>query len=245
MTGGADARGADARLPDPDPVVRARLPGAARPGVRSRLLVRAGIRWTRTSRRRCCSTRPWRGPRHRRAGGDARVRRDARRADRAGDAGAVRCALDAHLCARLLPGPSVDRAGRAGRRGDPAGHRLAQRGVATRGSMARAQEVATRTYAAQDAMLAAAESVRALGMRRALVAPPGPPARGDAGRADRGGFRAGGYFHRDQVRAAGAAIAGAGWRVLGALLAVDNKISGGAIFRSSFLIARALAPIEL
>jgi ATP-binding cassette subfamily C exporter for protease/lipase len=31
---------------------------------------------------------------------------------------------------------------------------------------------------------------------------------------------------------------------LGALLAVDNKISAGAIFASSFLIARALAPIE-
>jgi ATP-binding cassette, subfamily C, bacterial exporter for protease/lipase len=31
---------------------------------------------------------------------------------------------------------------------------------------------------------------------------------------------------------------------LGALLAVDNLISGGAIFASSFLIARALAPIE-
>jgi ATP-binding cassette subfamily C protein len=114
--------------------------------------------------------------------------------------------------------------------------------VATRGSMARAQEVATRTYAAQDAMLAAAESVRALGMRRALVARQVRQREAMLVAQTEAGFRAGGYFTATKfVRLALQSLA----LGLGALLAVDNKISGGAIFASSFLIARALAPIEL
>ena len=114
--------------------------------------------------------------------------------------------------------------------------------VATRGAMARAQEVATRTYAAQDAMLAAAESVRALGMRRALVARQIRQREAMLVAQTEAGFRAGGYFTATKfVRLALQSLA----LGLGALLAVDNKISGGAIFASSFLIARALAPIEL
>ena len=114
--------------------------------------------------------------------------------------------------------------------------------VATRDAMARAQAVATRTYAAQDAMLAAADSVRALGMRRALVARQIRQREAMLVAQTEAGFRAGGYFTATKfVRLALQSLA----LGLGALLAVDNKISGGAIFASSFLIARALAPIEL
>ncbi|WP_184112178.1 type I secretion system permease/ATPase [Sphingomonas abaci] len=114
--------------------------------------------------------------------------------------------------------------------------------VATRSGMARAQEVATRTYAAQDAMLAAAENVRALGMRRALVARQLRQREAMLVAQTEAGFRAGGYFTATKfVRLALQSLA----LGLGALLAVDNKISGGAIFASSFLIARALAPVEL
>ena len=112
---------------------------------------------------------------------------------------------------------------------------------ATRSRLERAQIAAARTYAGQDSILGSAETVRALGMRRALV---GRQLRQrqlmltqqtDASFAA-GGYLAGTKFARQALQSLALG--------LGAWLAVDNKISGGAIFASSFLIARALAPIE-
>lgn len=113
---------------------------------------------------------------------------------------------------------------------------------ATRPALDRAADVAGQTYAAQDAMLSAADSVRALGMRRALVARQLRKREAMLALQTESSFHAGGYFTATKfVRLALQSLA----LGLGAWLAVDNRISGGAIFASSFLIARALAPIEL
>lgn len=113
---------------------------------------------------------------------------------------------------------------------------------ATRAGLDRAQEVAAQTYTAQDAMLGSADSVRALGMRRALVARQLRKRETMLALQTESGFHAGGYFTATKfVRLALQSLA----LGLGAWLAVDNLISGGAIFAASFLIARALAPIEL
>lgn len=113
---------------------------------------------------------------------------------------------------------------------------------ATREGIDRAQDIAARTYASQDAILSAAESVRALGMRKALVE--GQLAKREAMLSiqTKTAFHAGNYFTATKfVRLTLQSLA----LGLGAWLAVDNQISGGAIFASSFLIARALAPIEM
>ncbi|MEG3125461.1 type I secretion system permease/ATPase [Sphingomonas sp. GB1N7] len=113
---------------------------------------------------------------------------------------------------------------------------------ATRGAMTRAQEIATRTYAAQDAALSSADSIRALGMRRAMVSRQVRLRQTMLARQTEAGFRASNYLTATKfVRLALQSMA----LGLGALLAVDNMISAGAIFASSFLIARSLAPIEL
>jgi ATP-binding cassette subfamily C protein len=113
---------------------------------------------------------------------------------------------------------------------------------ATRPGVDRAQEIAQRTYAAQDAALSRADSIRALGMRRALVSRQLRQRVGMVRRQTEAGFHAGGYLTATKfVRLALQSLA----LGLGALLAVDNLISAGAIFASSFLIARALAPIEV
>jgi ATP-binding cassette subfamily C protein len=112
---------------------------------------------------------------------------------------------------------------------------------ATRSRIERAQALSQRSYAEHEAVLAAAEAVRALGMRRALVA------RARRSRSEalalqaEAGFSAGNYLTLTKfVRLALQSLA----LGLGAWLASDNMISGGAIFASSFLIARALAPVE-
>ncbi|WP_019368043.1 type I secretion system permease/ATPase [Sphingomonas sp. HT-1] len=113
---------------------------------------------------------------------------------------------------------------------------------ATRAGLDRAQDVASQTYAAQDVMLSAADSVRALGMRRAMVARQQRKREAMLALQTESGLHAGGYFTATKfVRLALQSLA----LGLGAWLAVDNLISGGAIFAASFLIARALAPIEL
>ncbi|MEP9360970.1 type I secretion system permease/ATPase [Sphingomonas sp. KR3-1] len=112
---------------------------------------------------------------------------------------------------------------------------------AMRKRLDRAQKVATLSYASQEAALGSSDSVRALGMRRALVA---RQLRHRAAMLDaqtEAGFATGGYLTATKfVRLSLQSLA----LGLGALLAVDNLISGGAIFAASFLIARALAPIE-
>ncbi len=112
---------------------------------------------------------------------------------------------------------------------------------AIRARLDRAQASAAASYANQDVLLAASDSVRALGMRRAMVA---------RQRRQRGAmliaqteasFAASGYLTVTKFTRLALQSLALG---LGALLAVDNLISAGAIFAASFLIARALAPIE-
>jgi ATP-binding cassette subfamily C exporter for protease/lipase len=112
---------------------------------------------------------------------------------------------------------------------------------ATRGHLDRAQAVASASYANQDVVLGSADAVRALGMRRAMVARQLRQRSAMMVAQTEANFAAGGFLTATKfVRLALQSLA----LGLGAWLAVDNQISGGAIFASSFLIARALAPIE-
>ncbi len=112
----------------------------------------------------------------------------------------------------------------------------------TRARLDHAQGIAAASYASQDALLSSADSLRALGMRRAMVARQLRQrdamlvAQTDASFAA-GGFLTATKFTRLALQSLALGI--------GALLAIENQISGGAIFAASFLIARALAPIEL
>lgn len=113
---------------------------------------------------------------------------------------------------------------------------------ATRGAMERAQVAAATSYAAQEATLSGAEAVRALGMRRAMVTRQLRHRETMLSLQTAAGFTGGNYLTATKfVRLALQSLA----LGIGALLAINNQISGGAIFAASFLIARALAPIEL
>ena len=112
---------------------------------------------------------------------------------------------------------------------------------ATRAKLERAQIAAAASYASQEAMLGGAEAVRALGMRRAMVTRQLRHREAMLGLQTEAGFVGGNYLTVTRfVRLALQSLA----LGLGALLAIDNQISGGAIFAASFLIARSLAPIE-
>jgi len=112
---------------------------------------------------------------------------------------------------------------------------------ATREKLDQAQRVANSSYGSQDALLGAADTIRALGMRRALVThqlrhrEAMIATQTEAGLAA-SNFLATGKFFRLALQSLALG--------LGALLAVDNLISGGAVFAASFLMARALQPIE-
>lgn len=111
----------------------------------------------------------------------------------------------------------------------------------TRARIDQAQAIAASSYAAQDAYLNEAEAVRALGMRRATVSRVLRERQAMMTAQTETAFAASGWLTATKfVRLALQSLA----LGLGALLAIDNQISGGAIFASSFLIARALAPIE-
>lgn len=112
---------------------------------------------------------------------------------------------------------------------------------ATRRQLDLAQKVAGDSYAHQDALLSSADSIRALGMRAAMVSRQLRQRDTMLLAQTEAGFAAGNFLTLTKfVRMALQSLA----LGLGALLAVDNLISGGAIFASSFLIARALQPIE-
>jgi len=112
---------------------------------------------------------------------------------------------------------------------------------ATRWRLDRAQQIASASYASQDVLLGSSETVRALGMRRATVSRLRRQREAMLTAQTEAGFAAGSYFTATKfTRLASQSLA----LGLGALLAIDNLISAGAIFAASFLIARALAPIE-
>lgn len=112
---------------------------------------------------------------------------------------------------------------------------------ATRARLDRAQQVSTLSHLHQDAAIAGAEAVRALGMRRALVARQMRQRTAMLSEQSEAGFAAGNYVTLTKFTRLALQSLALG---LGALLASDRLISAGAIFASSFLIARALAPIE-
>jgi ATP-binding cassette subfamily C protein len=112
---------------------------------------------------------------------------------------------------------------------------------ATRQKAEAALQANSAAYATTDATMSNAEAVRALGMRRALVA------RQTIERNE--GL---GLFVDSQFATAGYTTATRFTRLLlqslalgcGALLVIDNKLSGGSVFAVSLLIARGLQPIE-
>lgn len=112
---------------------------------------------------------------------------------------------------------------------------------ATRAKLDAAQKYANAVYARHDALLSGAEAVRALGMRTAMVSRQNSERhtimamQADA-TLSAGGFYAASKFTRQALQSLALG--------LGALLAVDGQISAGAIFASSFLISRAISPIE-
>jgi ATP-binding cassette subfamily C protein len=103
------------------------------------------------------------------------------------------------------------------------------------------QRTANASYAFQEALVNAAEAVRSLGMRRSLVArqlrlrEAMVETNAETGLVS-ATFLAMGKFLRLALQSLALG--------LGAWLAVGNHISPGAIFAASFLIARALQPIE-
>ncbi len=112
---------------------------------------------------------------------------------------------------------------------------------ASRARLDRAQSAAAGSYASQDSLLGSADAVRALGMRRAMVARQLRQREAMMLLQTEANFSAGGYLTATKfIRLALQSLA----LGLGALLAIDNQISAGAIFAASFLIARALAPTE-
>lgn len=112
---------------------------------------------------------------------------------------------------------------------------------ATGSRLTQARKIARVTNIHQDAALAGGEAVRALGMRRALVARTMRQRQSLLTSQSEAGFAAGNYVTLTKfVRLSLQSLA----LGLGALLAVEKQISPAAIFASSFLIARSLSPIE-
>lgn len=104
-----------------------------------------------------------------------------------------------------------------------------------------ANEAAGRAYAAYEFTLTSAETVRAIGARRALVA-------GHLGdRARMLSLQAGASLGSSRLQALSKFLRLTIQSLalgLGALLAIDAKVSVGAVFAGSFIVGRALAPID-
>lgn len=111
----------------------------------------------------------------------------------------------------------------------------------TKAGLQRASEAANYAYVSQEQSAGAADTVRALGMRQAMVTRH-LAERESAGRLQaEASFATGGYMAVTRfVRLFLQSFA----LGMGAWLAIDGKLSAGAIFAASFLVARALAPLE-
>ncbi|WP_340266802.1 type I secretion system permease/ATPase [Sphingobium mellinum] len=111
----------------------------------------------------------------------------------------------------------------------------------TSAPLKRANEAASKTYVSLEQTLAGAEIIRALGMREALVRRHLVERRTMLALQTQASFAGGRYVALSKfVRLSLQSLA----LGLGAWLAVNNSISAGAIFASSFLVGRALAPID-
>ena len=104
-----------------------------------------------------------------------------------------------------------------------------------------ATEAAHRAYASQEQVVAGAENVRALGMREAMVNRHLRERASMLALQTRASFRSAGYVASSKFLRLTLQSLALG---VGAWLAIDNKISAGAIFAGSFLMGRALQPME-
>jgi ATP-binding cassette subfamily C protein len=104
-----------------------------------------------------------------------------------------------------------------------------------------ASEAAARAYASQEQVLAGAENVRALGMRRAMVQRHLAERQTMMALQSGASFAGSRYVTISKFLRLSLQSAALG---LGAWLAINNSISGGAVFAASFLAGRALNPIE-
>ena len=105
----------------------------------------------------------------------------------------------------------------------------------------RAHEAASRAYASQEQVLAGAENVRALGMRQAMVHRHLSERDSMMSEQTAASFASSRYVTISKFLRLALQSMALG---LGAWLAINNSISVGAVFASSFLAGRALQPIE-
>jgi ATP-binding cassette subfamily C protein len=111
----------------------------------------------------------------------------------------------------------------------------------TKGRLQRATEAANYAYVSQEQSAGGADVIRALGMRRAMVSRHLSERSAAATLQAEASFATGGYMAVTRfVRLFLQSLA----LGVGAWLAIEGKLSAGAIFAASFLVARALAPLE-
>ena len=111
----------------------------------------------------------------------------------------------------------------------------------TSAPLKRANEAASKAYVSQEQTLAGAEAIRALGMREAMVRRHLVERQAMLKLQTDASFAGGSYVALSKfVRLSLQSLA----LGLGAWLAVQNSISAGAIFAASFLVGRALSPID-
>lgn len=112
---------------------------------------------------------------------------------------------------------------------------------ATNHRLKRANEVAGRAYAGYEFTLASSDVVRALGLRRAMVA-------GHVrDRATMMELQTTASLQSSRITATSKFVRLALQSLalgLAALLAIDAKVSAGAVFAASFIVGRALAPVD-
>jgi ATP-binding cassette subfamily C protein len=112
---------------------------------------------------------------------------------------------------------------------------------ATRVPLQQANEVAGRAYASYDSTLGSSDVVRALGLRRALIGGHLDDRRSMLALQTQASMASSSLTATSKfLRMAVQSLA----LGLGALLAINAKISPGAIFASMFIVGRAMAPID-
>jgi PrtD family type I secretion system ABC transporter len=112
---------------------------------------------------------------------------------------------------------------------------------ATTHRLKEANEAAARSYARQEEILLHADTVRALGMRGAMVGRNVSDRQSMIQLQSEAGFAGGRYVTMSKfIRMSLQSLA----LGLGAWLAVEDQISAGAIFAASFLAGRALQPVD-
>jgi len=113
--------------------------------------------------------------------------------------------------------------------------------VATRGPLQKANEAASIAYVSHDYSASASDVVRAMGMRGAVVRRHLQEREAMIALQAKASFAGVGYVSLSRFLRLALQSAALG---LGALLAINDQITGGAIFAASILVSRAMAPID-